>query len=90
MLIDIQQSENIMAKTNVIVTEKECRGNVERMIRKFMKKVKKERIIEEYRSYEYFKSPSVKRKEKSIRARRQKAADERRASRRRPQRETER
>ena len=32
---------------NVSVTARECRNNNDRMIRKFMKKVKKERIIEQ-------------------------------------------
>ena len=34
-------------KPNVIVTAKECRNNNEKMIRKFIRKVKKERIIEQ-------------------------------------------
>ena len=36
-------------KHNVKVTSRECRNNTERMIRRFLKKVKKERIIEEIR-----------------------------------------
>ena len=34
-------------KINVCVTARECRNNNERMIRKFNKKVKKEKIIEQ-------------------------------------------
>ena len=51
-------------KGNFKVTSRECRGNVERMIRKFIKKTKKERIIEEIREKRYYKKPSVAKKEK--------------------------
>lgn len=46
------------------------------MIRKFIKKVKKERIIEEIRDRRYYKKPSVAKKEKSIRAQRQRHRDQ--------------
>jgi len=39
---------------------------VERMIRRFLKKVKKNRIIEEYRERQYYKKPSEKRKRESL------------------------
>ena len=55
------------------MTSKQCRGNTERMIRRFLKKVKKERIIEEVRDRRYYKKPSVAKKEKSEKARRAKA-----------------
>jgi ribosomal protein S21 len=60
-------------KHNVSVTARECRNNTEKMIRKFLKKVKKERIIEEVRDRRYYKKPSVDKKEKSEKARRAKA-----------------
>lgn len=53
---------------NVVVGAKECRGNHEKMIRKFIKKVKKEKIIEEVRDRRYYKKPSVEKKEKRERA----------------------
>ncbi len=60
-----------MSRTaNVIVTARECRGNNEKMIRKFSKKVKKERIIEQVKDRRRYKKPSVAKKEKRIRARR--------------------
>ena len=66
-----------MRKTgNVIVKAKECKNNPNIMIRKFMKKVKKERIIEEVRDRRYYKKPSIKKKEKSIRAQRQRKREE--------------
>ncbi len=63
-------------KSNFKVTSKECRGNTERMIRKFIKKTKRSRIIEEIRNRKEYTKPSVAKREKSERARRQKARDE--------------
>jgi ribosomal protein S21 len=64
-------------KYNIGVTSKETRGNVERMIRKFTKKVKRERIIEEVRDRKRYKKPSVAKKEKRIRAERMRLKEER-------------
>ncbi len=61
---------------NVLVTSRECRGNHERMIRRFIKKCKKERIVELYREKSRYKKPSVAKKEKHIRALRDKARRE--------------
>ena len=47
-------------KYNFKVTSRECRGNHERMIRKFIKKTKRERLIEEIRRRK--KAPTCKRK----------------------------
>jgi ribosomal protein S21 len=66
---------------NVIVTAKECKNNTERMIRKFTKKVKKERIIEEVRNRKRYKKPSVAKKEKRIRAQRLRLKEERKRQR---------
>tara|TARA_R110000824_G_scaffold97346_4_gene232693 strand:+ start:1113 stop:1358 length:246 start_codon:yes stop_codon:yes gene_type:complete len=57
-------------KPNVTVASKECRGNSEKMIRKFMKKVKKERIIEQVKDRQRYKKPSVRKKQKRLRAER--------------------
>ena len=66
-----------MKKTsNVKVTAKECRNIPDRMIRKFIKKVKKERILEEVKERRYYKKPSVAKKEKRLRAERQRKRDE--------------
>jgi ribosomal protein S21 len=60
-----------MSKTiNVSVTAKECRNSNERMIRKFNKKVKKERVIEQVKDRRRYKKPSVMKKEKRARAER--------------------
>ncbi len=53
-----------MKGTNVKVTERECRGNVERMIRRFIKKTKKEKIIESVRDRQYYVKPSDVRRAK--------------------------
>jgi|TARA_R110002020_G_scaffold382860_1_gene593524 ribosomal protein S21 len=52
----------------VVVKAKECRGNHERMIRRFIKKTKKERIVEIAREKRYYKKPSILKKEKQARA----------------------
>ena len=71
-----------MAKTyNIGVTSRETRGNVERMIKKFTKKVKKERIIEEVRDRKRYKKPSVAKKEKRIRAERRRLREEKKRQR---------
>jgi len=58
-----------MSRTaNVTVTARECRNNSEKMIRKFNKKVKKERIIEQVKDRRRYKKPSVAKKEKRARA----------------------
>jgi len=71
-----------MAKlANVIVTAKECKNNHKRMIRRFIKKVKKERIVEEVRNRKRYKKPSVAKKEKRIRAQRTRLKEERKRQR---------
>jgi ribosomal protein S21 len=61
---------------HVKVTIKESRGSVERMIRRFTKKVKKEKILETFKEHQHYKKPSVAKKEKRIRAHRQRMRDE--------------
>jgi len=61
---------------NFKVTSKECRGNVERMIRRFIKKTKKERILDEIRDRRFHEKPSVKKRKKSEKARRLRARQE--------------
>ncbi len=68
-------------KAQVVVTSRECRGNVDRMSRKFIKKTKRERIVEEVRDRRYHKKPSVKKKEKRIRAERRRLREERKRQR---------
>ena len=61
---------------NFKVTSKECRGNPEKMIRKFIKKTKKEGILDEARDRRYYEKPSVKRRKKSEKARRERDRQE--------------
>jgi len=52
------------------VTAEECQGNADKMVRRFIKKSKKEGIVEEYRSRTHYAKPSdVKREEKRRRQR---------------------
>lgn len=46
-------------KGHVEVTLAECGGDTNRMIKKFMKKVKNERIIEDFRRKDFYEKPSV-------------------------------
>ena len=61
---------------NVSVKIKETRGNVERLIRKFIKKTKKEKIVEQVKDRRHYKKPSVKKKEKRERALRARKREE--------------
>ena len=51
---------------NVEVTLKEAKGDISRLIRKFMKKVKKERIIEDYLDRRFYEKPSQKRRKAKL------------------------
>ena len=52
-----------MAKpVNVEVSLKSVKGNQSRLLKRFMKKVKKERIIEEIKDRRHYEKPSAKRR----------------------------
>ena len=56
---------------NVEVRLDEVRGDQNRLIKRFMKKVKKERIIEDYlEKTAYYEKPSVKRRKEKLRRKR--------------------
>ena len=61
---------------HVSVNIRETRGNVERLIRKFIKKTKKEKIVEQVRDRKHYKKPSVKKKDKRERALRARKREE--------------
>ena len=67
-----------MAKkpVNVSVSSKECRGNHERMIRRFLKKSKKAKITEQCRDRARYKKPSIVKREKRNRAERVRRREE--------------
>ena len=56
-----QKNSNFSKRVSgcVTVTADECGGNNDRMIRKFIKKVKKDGIVEEFRSRTHYTKPSV-------------------------------
>ena len=54
---------------NVEVTLKEVRGNQNRLIKKFIKKCKKERIIEDYLKNRYYEKPSSRKRREKLRKR---------------------
>lgn len=47
---------------NVVVSLRDTKGDPYRMIKRFMKKVKKERILEDYLSRRFYEKPSSKRR----------------------------
>jgi len=61
---------------NVIVRAKECRGNHERMIKRFIKKMKKEKIIEEVKERRRYTKPSDAKRQKRQKAERRRIRDE--------------
>ena len=66
---------------NVSVNIKQCHGNVEKMIRRFIKKTKKEKIIESVKDRRYYKKPSEAKREKQRRAARLRLREERKKQR---------
>jgi len=54
------KNHNRKIDTCVTVRAEECRGDAEKMVRKFCKKVKRDGIIEEFRSRTHYTKPSVK------------------------------
>tara|TARA_Y100000004_G_scaffold186263_1_gene237531 strand:- start:79 stop:297 length:219 start_codon:yes stop_codon:yes gene_type:complete len=56
-----------MGKTvNVEVRLRETNGDVSRLIRKFIKKCKKERIIEDYLDRRFYEKPSSKKRREKL------------------------
>jgi len=51
---------------NVEVSLRETKGDVSKLIRRFMKKVKKERIIEDYLDRRFYEKPSVKKRREKL------------------------
>ena len=68
-------------KANVCVTLRQCGGNVEKMIRRFIKKTKKEKIVEQAKDRSYHKKPSVAKREKRRKAMRARLREERKRQR---------
>jgi|TARA_Y100000401_G_C8171887_1_gene149588 ribosomal protein S21 len=51
---------------NVEVSIKQTRGDVNKLIRKFIKKCKKERIVEDYLDRRFFTKPSSKKRREKL------------------------
>ena len=58
-----------MSRRAIVVEVRPKHSNepIERMIKRFIKKCKKERIVENYRDRRYYEKPSVKRKREKSR-----------------------
>tara|TARA_Y100001972_G_C7496874_1_gene251729 strand:- start:302 stop:535 length:234 start_codon:yes stop_codon:yes gene_type:complete len=52
---------------NVVVTLREVKGDPYRLIKKFIKKTKKQKIVEEYKSRMFYEKKSSKRRREKIR-----------------------
>ena len=55
---------------NVSVKPRGNKDTVQRMIKRFMRKCKKERVVEQYRENTYYEKPSVKKRAAAKRRRR--------------------
>ena len=51
-------------RTCVTVTSEECHNNTEKMVRRFIKKVKTDGIVDEFKERSRYKKPSVVKAEK--------------------------
>ena len=71
------EGNEMKKNANVSVNIRQCGNNVEKMIRKFIKKTKKEKIVEQVRERRYYKKPSVAKKEKRLKAQRLRMREER-------------
>jgi ribosomal protein S21 len=67
--------------SNVSVKLRHCGNNTERMIRRFIKKCKKEKIIDQVKDRRYYKKPSEAKREKQRRAERLRLREERKRQR---------
>jgi ribosomal protein S21 len=67
--------------SNVSVRIKQCQGNVDKMIRRFIKKCKKERVIDEVKDRRHYRKPSDAKREKRRRAARERLREERKIQR---------
>jgi len=60
-----------MGKTkNLEVTLQQCRGDQGRLIKRFMKKLKRSGILEEVKNRRFYEKPSKKRRRKKIQRKR--------------------
>jgi ribosomal protein S21 len=57
------QSQEI--RTCITVSHEECNGNSEKMVRRFIKKVKNSGIIDEFRDRRHYSKPSDKKREEN-------------------------
>ena len=65
-----------MGKNSNIILKAKKNEPAEKLIRRFIKKVKKEKIVEQVRDRKYYKKPSIKKKEKKRKAQLQRMRNE--------------
>ncbi len=59
-----------MASANVVVHLKDCRGDQIRLIKRFIKKCKKEKVVERFIDKRYYKKPSTKKRREKLKKKR--------------------
>ena len=59
-----------MASANVVVRLKDCRGDQIRLIKRFIKKCKKEKVVERYLDKRFYEKPSTKRRRDKLKKKR--------------------
>jgi len=71
------EGDEMKKQARVSVNLKQCRGNVDKMIRRFIKKTKKEKIVEHAREKRYHTKASDAKRDKRRRAERARLREER-------------
>ena len=59
-----------MASANVVVHLKDCKGDQIRLIKRFIKKCKKEKVVERYLDKRFYEKPSTKKRRAKLKKKR--------------------
>jgi len=59
-----------MASANVVVHLKDCKGDQIRLIKRFIKKCKKEKVVERYLDKRFYEKPSTKKRKARLKKKR--------------------
>ena len=59
-----------MASANVVVHLKDCKNDQIRLIKRFIKKCKKEKVVERYLDKRFYEKPSTKRRKARLKKKR--------------------
>jgi ribosomal protein S21 len=59
-----------MASANVVVHLRDCKGDQVRLVKRFIKKCKKEKVIERFLDKRFYEKPSTKRRRANLKKKR--------------------